>query len=121
MTKPLLLCEPVSFLILCNTAEHCPSFCRALISIITKYDQLPLGWQDYSQESDKSEPSMNVIRWYNILIQDSDEIVHGFHQMCLNYPVVQPNLRRLCKEDPCSRNPGIKNFEKEYPVLLDAL
>ena len=108
MAEPILLSGPVSFLILCN-AEHGPSFCCALISIITKYDHLPLDWRKYSQESDESEPSMDVTRWYNILIQDTDETVHWYHQLFLNsfsgklggFGLRGINMRNLYEESSC--------------------
>ena len=121
MTEPILLRGPVSFLILCNN-EHGPSFCRALISVVTESGSLPASWNDYAKETDDTEQTPDITRWYDILSQDSDDTVHWYRQLCLYYEVVLPDIYKLSQEKPSnSRSSGIINFKNEYPVLFDAL
>ena len=51
LAEPILLRGPVSFLIMCNN-EHGPSFCRALILVVTASGNLPNNWIDYDDDED---------------------------------------------------------------------
>ena len=91
MTEPILLRGAMSFLILCNN-KHGPPFCRAMLSVLDETGHLSDSdnekWGKINYSNGIDERPEDESKWYNILSQDSADIVHWYQQLCLNWEVV---------------------------------
>ena len=121
MTEPILLRGAMSFLILCNN-KHGPAFCRAMLSVIDEtghlHDSDDDKWGKINYSNGLDERPEDESKWYNILLQDSADVLHWYRQFYLNWEVVLHDLQVLSNEKSGERPAGILFFKKKISSFI---
>ena len=132
MSKRYLLRPPIMYLLLTHS-DYGSAFLRAVLAILAEnptgntvliQDANSSEWGQYLYEDPSDRPA-DVKKWYDVLCQHPEEVVHFWRQFRLDADCVVKELKTLTKQtcarpvkDDCA---PILSFKKDYPVLFECL